>query len=192
MHTFFARLEFSFIHQIHKYCEITTTARGRNGHKKEKQIINWWTVQIFVQNPSISTYAHRSNRFVFEFYFSCVRACVCVRAGQIEFLFYLDVYVIYKFYFNNRHSINLVWCCSTYVICMHVTYLRAKKKLEKPPCPYRYSVWTHSSKSSIMRKKRMIFLLLSVMSFFQSLIPINIFRRIATIGKKNVRRKSEK
>lgn len=106
-----------FIYQIHKLqmfaqmndAQNTFMQSEKNGmDTKEKQIINWWTAQIFVY-PSISTYAHRSNNlylFYFIFFFiSCVIRLRSPRLFSWE-LFYLAVYVIYKFYFNNRHSIN--------------------------------------------------------------------------------------
>lgn len=73
-----------FIYQIHKLqmfaqmndAQNTFMQSEKNGmDTKEKQIINWWTAQIFVY-PSISTYAHRSNNlylFYFIFFFHFLR-----------------------------------------------------------------------------------------------------------------------
>lgn len=103
---------FIYVYQIHKL-QMFACWRQQQQQKyrmdtKEKQIINWWTGQIFVL-PSISTYAHRPNN-LYLFYFCWFLAVI----KPSRLLFYLAVYVIYKFYFNNRHSINLVWCCSTH------------------------------------------------------------------------------
>lgn len=81
---------------------------------KEQNKQFWWTTQIFVY-PSISTYTEQTN-----FIYLCFLTIFVHQAiPMLCFFLYCHsllfaVYVIYKFYFNNRHSIILVWCCSTH------------------------------------------------------------------------------